>query len=230
MPKVLITGGSRGIGCAAAKCFLDEQWDVVILARDTSVCGLDVEKIDCDLADVEALPDIVASIGPVDVLVNNAGIIHNQGYGDDEYAEDQKKAILRINLEAPVMLMEECAKAMKQQKSGRIVNVTSVAAHTGHPDIWYGITKAGLTNATKSFARKLGPFGIVVTAVAPGPVETDMLQTIAKERIDDLRSKAINNEIATSEEIAEVIYWLATDAPNQLSGSTIDANHSAYPR
>ena len=102
----------------------------------------------------------------------------------DAFTEAQVQEILTVNLRAPVALIEALAPQMKKRKSGRIVNVGSVAAFTGHPDLWYGATKAALLNITKSYAGYLGKDGILVNAVAPGPTLTAMYEQLPQSRKD----------------------------------------------
>lgn len=233
MKKVLITGGSRGIGLAAAKRFLDEGFKVINVSRNAEQCelqGENIKNISFDLSEVEKIPELIGQIGEVDVLVNNAGIMNADKLKGGDYPEELKSKILRVNLEAPIALINECSKSMVKKGAGRIVNVTSVAGSTGHPDYWYGASKAALINATKSFAKMLGEHSIVVTSVAPGPVYTDMLEQIPKDRLEGQKSRMIGGRFATPQQIAEIIYWLATSAPDQVNGSSIDANNCAYPR
>jgi 3-oxoacyl-[acyl-carrier protein] reductase len=115
-------------------------------------------------------------------------------------------------------------------KHGRIVNNASIAGQIGHPDIWYGITKSGILNATKSFAKSLGPQGIQVNAVAVSPVETEMLQYIAEERRNLFLATTTEKRFATSDEVAKTMVWLATEAPPYLNGACIDLNSAAYVR
>jgi 3-oxoacyl-[acyl-carrier protein] reductase len=100
----------------------------------------------------------------VDTLVKNAGVLYCDPV--EAIPEEHRREILAVNLEAPAKLIESLAPAMRERRSGRIVSVASIAAHLGHPDLWYGITKAGLLNLTKSWAGLLGPHGVLVNAVA----------------------------------------------------------------
>lgn len=149
----------------------------------------------------------------------------------NNYPEDEMKRILNINLIVPVELMKMYSKGMIKNKYGKIVNVCSIAVFIGHPDIWYGVSKAGLWNATKSYATILGAYGISVNAVAPGPVDTDMLkEKIPPERVEMLKNNSALKRIAKPEEIARTIYWLATDAAEYINGVCIDINNGAYLR
>jgi 3-oxoacyl-[acyl-carrier protein] reductase len=96
----------------------------------------------------------------------------------DSYPEEKLNKIMDINLYAPVEFIKEVSKSIIEAGSGRIVNTASIAGQIGHPDIWYGVSKAGIINATKSFAKLLGSKGIVINAVAPGPAETEMMKVI----------------------------------------------------
>jgi 3-oxoacyl-[acyl-carrier protein] reductase len=138
--------------------------------------------------------------------------------------------ILAVNLRAPVALIEALAPQMKKRKSGRIVNVGSVAAFTGHPDLWYGATKAALLNITKSYAGYLGKDGILVNAVAPGPTLTAMYQQLPQSRKDAVERSVYSGRAAKAEEVAQAIFWLGTSSPDYLSGTTVDVNNGSYPR
>jgi 3-oxoacyl-[acyl-carrier protein] reductase len=133
--------------------------------------------------------------------------------------------MLKLNLEAPIKLIEECVKA----GATRVVNNASVAGYTGHPDIWYGMTKAGLINVTKSFA-KLYQGKVILNAVAPSPVDTDMQKVNTEERKEAFRKTVITGRFATAEEVAETMFWLATTSPEYINGTTVDINNGSFPR
>lgn len=226
--RVLVTGGNKGIGLATAKKFLENNFEVIVVARDFSKFELDVECVEFDLSDYKNIPSLAQQIGPVNVLVNNAGMMNALPY--NEYPDGKMKHILAVNIQTPVALIREFSPYMIKQKSGRVINLASIAGEIGHPDIWYGITKAGMINMTKSFAKQLGNHGVVVNAIAPGPVETDMLATIPEERKEGIKKTVYSGRFAKPEEIAETIYWLATDCPEYINGITVDINNGAFPR
>jgi NAD(P)-dependent dehydrogenase (short-subunit alcohol dehydrogenase family) len=227
VPAALVTGAGRGIGLAAAKAFLAEGWQVLSLdkAFPGEVVG---RRVDYDLRDLAGIPKLVASLGEIDTLVNNAGVLYCEPF--DAIPEEHVAEILTVNLRAPVALMEAVAPQMRKRRSGRIVNVGSVAAFTGHPDLWYGATKAALLNVTKSYAAQLGRDGILVNAVAPGPTLTPMYEQLPQSRKDGVMRSVHAGRACTPEEVARVILWLGTASPEYVSGTTVDVNSGSYPR
>lgn len=232
MKRILITGGNKGIGLETAKLFIKNGYKTFILGRDFSSFpfsnNLNIETIEFDLREINKIPQLINEIGDIDVLVNNAGIMNSLPY--DNYPTEKQEDIVKINLKAPVTLITEFSKRMIRKKHGRIVNVTSIAGEIGHPDLWYGITKAGIINMTRSFAKILGPKGIVINCVAPGPVETDMLSMIPLERRETLLKNVVSGRFARPEEIAKTIFWLSSESPEYINGVCIDINNTAYFR
>ena len=225
MKTVLITGGNKGIGLELTKSFLALKYNVVVIARDFEHFAF-TNKVTCipyDLTNVEGIPKLIESLGDIDILINNAGVMYSLPY--DQYPQDKVNTMLKINLEAPIKLIEACAKA----GATRIVNNASIAGQIGHPDVWYGATKAGLINATKSFA-KIFEGSVVINAVAPSPVETDMLETIPLERREAFLKTVVSNRFATADEVAQTIVWLATESPEYINGTTVDINNGSYMR
>lgn len=230
--SVLITGGNKGIGLAATKMFIDSGHQVFVMARDfknfpyaNESC---VKIVEYDLTNIEGIPELISSLPGIDILVNNAGIMYALPY--NQYPAEKVQKILKVNMEAPVTLITEVSKHMVANGFGRIVNNASIAGEIGHPDIWYGVTKAGMINITKSFAKILGPHGVVVNAVAPGPVETEMLETIPEPRKKAIKGAVYTGRFAYPQEVADAIYWLATGCPEYINGTCVDINNGAFPR
>lgn len=232
LKKVLITGGNKGIGLEITRLFLENDYKVIIVARDYKnfefYDNKNVEAIEYDISNISGIRNLINKIGFVDILVNNAGIMNSVSY--DNYSEEKMKKIMDINLYAPIEFIKEVSKLMIKAGSGRIINTASIAGQIGHPDIWYGVSKAGIINATKSFGKLLGKKGVIINAVAPGPVETEMMNIIPEQRKKDIKASVYLDRFAKAEEVAKTIYWLGTDSPEYINGTCIDINNGAFPR
>jgi len=220
LKTALVTGAARGIGRAAADA---------LQKAGLKVLRLDLQgELAYDLTDIAGIPQLVESLGEIHVLVNNAGV--QTAVSINEYTEQQRQRILRVNLEAPVELIRAVSKQMIARKGGRIVNLASVGAYTAHTDLWYGVTKAGVVSFTRSFASLLGPQGIQVNAVAPGPIDTPLLDKAQPERVDELMKRVYTRRKGRPEEAAEAIRWLALDAPEIINGAVIDVTDGSFLR
>jgi 3-oxoacyl-[acyl-carrier protein] reductase len=212
LKTALVTGAGRGIGRATADA---------LQKAGLKVLRLDLQgEVAYDLTHLAGIPKLIDSLGPIDVLVNNAGI--QTAVSIDQYTDEARQRILRVNLEAPVELIRAVSKQMIARKSGRIVSLASVAAYTPHTDLWYGVTKAGVVSFTRSFATYLGPHGIQVNAVAPGPIDTELLDRAQPERVDALMKVVFTRRKGRPEEVAEAIRWLALEAPPIINGAVLD--------
>lgn len=227
LKRVLITGAGRGIGLATARAFAAAGWQVVSLDKEfgAEVVG---ERVEFDLTRTSEISRSVAGLGEIDTLVNNAGVLFCDPI--DAIPDAHRAEVLAVNLLAPAALIEAVAPGMKARRSGRVVNVSSVSAFTGHPDLWYGVTKAGLLNLTKSWAKELGPYGVVVNAVAPGPTQSRMYDQLPQSRRDSVMAAVYSGRVCQPEEVAAAILWLGSESPEYVSGTTLDVNNGSYPR
>ena len=229
MNTVLVTGAGRGIGLATARAYVKAGWRVVALDKDFSTFDLEeADRIEFDLRELERIPEMLEDQGEIHALVNNAAVLYCDPF--EAIPETHKREILTVNLEAPAKLIECISVQMKRRKAGRIVNVGSVAAFTGHPDLWYGISKAGLLNLTKAWAKELGPHGVLVNAVAPGPTQTAMYDQLPQSRKDGVMRSVHSGRVCTPEEVAAAILWLGSACPAYVNGTTLDVNDGSYPR
>lgn len=231
--NALVTGGSRGTGLAITKKLIARGLNVFATTRRASDLSHEVTDqitiIECDLAQDDWQKKLLPGLPEINVLINNAG--HLNGFELDQYDSDKRDYMLRLNLITPIELAWHLGSQMKKRGSGRIVNNTSIAAHISHPDVWYGVTKAGLLNATKSLAQSLGKFGVLVNAIAPAPVEeTDMLSKIPADRRSTLLKTAILGRFAKVDEVASCVEWLALDSPAYMNGACLDLNNGTFMR
>ena len=243
---MLVTGASRGIGRAVAQAFARQGDRVAVHHRDSAALAQEVlaglpggghTVVRADLADAEAVrlmvETAVASLGGLDVVVNNAGIY--LWHPVTEVSYDQWQQIwhdtLAVNLTGAANLTW-CAVQHMKETGGRIVNVSSRGAFRGEPrHPAYGASKAGLNAFGQSMARALAPFGISVATIAPGYVETEMAAAdLDSPRGDEIRAQSPFNRVATPEEIAAAVVYLASDEAEWASGAILDLNGASYLR
>lgn len=231
--RVVVTGGNKGIGLAVSRAMLEFGYEVIMVARDFDTCPLvgvaNVTAIEYDLSDVDGLPALVKEIGEIDILINNAGYMQAK-YTYDNYPKEARDHIMNVDLYTPIELINLFSVGMKKRKYGRIVNTASIAGQIGHPDVWYGMAKAALINATKIYGKMLGAYGITVNCVAPSPTETDMQKDNSEERKNEFKKTVTTGRFASAEEVAKAIVWLATDCPEYINGTCIDINNCSYAR
>ncbi len=241
---VLVTGASRGIGRAAAQAFAAQGDRVALHYRDRAGLAEQIRAelpgdghlvVQADLADAEgvrAMVDHAAQVlGGLDVLVNNAGTYIDHPI-DTDYEQWQAawRAILDANLVGPANASWCAVRHMRA--GGVIVNVSSRGAFRGEPDSpAYAASKAGLNALGQSLAKALGGRGIAVSTVAPGFVETDMGNVELKSpRGPEIRAQSPFNRVATPEEVAGAIVWLASAEAQWASGTVLDFNGASYLR
>lgn len=211
--KVLITGGSRGIGAAAAKAYRDRGYDVDTPGRD-----------ELDLSDAESVEQFIKerikNYG-YDILVNNAGsnLIHEIG----ELKDKDTAEMMNVNLLSPVRLADGFVPLMKERHFGRIVNVGSIWGVISKPGrSIYSATKHGLHGITMTLALELAPYGILVNTVAPGQTLTDLTRKNNPPDVIRQMEKDIPlGRLARPEEIAEVIYSLGNERNTYITGQQI---------
>ena len=246
---VLVTGGSRGIGAAIARAFA-ERGDRVAVHCGSAVAAAQAVRdslpgqghvvVKADLADpaaVEAMVDAAASrLGGLDVLVNNAGIYVDHPVLASSYAQWQAawQATLGVNLVGAANATWCAVRHMTAAggRGGRIVNVGSRGAYRGEPaHPAYGAAKAGLHAFGQSLAVALAPHGIAVASVAPGYVQTDMTaEELATPAGDVIRAQSPFNRVASPEEVAAAVVYLASPAAAWSSGAVLDLNGASYLR
>jgi NAD(P)-dependent dehydrogenase (short-subunit alcohol dehydrogenase family) len=230
----LVTGSTGGIGAATAALLAADGYDVVVSGRNEergsavvkqiTADGGNARFIAADLHDLESLRALADAAGPVEVLVNNAGMFP----GAPLVSQDVESfdAAFALNVRAPYFLSAALVPAMIERGRGSIVNVSTMAASVGMPGLSaYGATKAALESLTRTWAAELGAHGIRVNAVAPGPTGTEMfLSSMDADTQSAVAASTILGRVADPQEIARVIAFVATDAGSYLTGATIAAD------
>ena len=234
---VIITGGASGIGRVSALRFAAEGAIVVIW-------DIDAAKAEATRAEVEAAggqavvaqvnttnPEQVAvaaqavqdRFGRIDVLINNAGITRDASLRKMTLA--QWKQVIDVNLTGVFVCAQAVAPYMEAQRSGRIINTSSVVGLYGnYGQSNYAATKAGLIGLTKTLARELGKYNITVNAVAPGFMMTDMLATIPEKVLDARKARTPLGRLGQPEDIAAAYLFLASDEASYVSGTVLSVD------
>ncbi|MFT4861617.1 MAG: 3-oxoacyl-[acyl-carrier protein] reductase [Pseudohongiellaceae bacterium] len=245
--RVLVTGGSRGIGKAVSQAFAQRGAQVVILYQSNDAAaaatlgeleGAGHKAFKCDISDPEQVHQIIEEItvthGAIDVLVNNAGIGSYHPLPDTSYEQWQAawQATLATNLLGPANLCYCVGRKMIAAGGGRIVNISSRGAFRGEPTKpAYGASKAALNSLTQSLAQALAPYNIFVAAVAPGFVNTELTaDRLASPEGDEIRAQSPLNRVAEPHEVAYAAVFLASTGAEFSSGTIIDVNGASYLR
>ncbi len=231
----LVTGASRGIGRAVAKRLAAQgayvyvnyagseqaaQETVDAIVRD----GGKAEAVQCNVADFKQCQDLIAEIikksGRLDILVNNAGITKDGLLM--KMSEEDFDQVMDINLKGTFHTIRHASRYMLKQKSGRIINLTSVSGVLGNAgQANYSASKAGVIGLTKSAARELASRGICVNAVAPGYVKTDMTRVLSDQVKEQMLAQIPLGRAASPEEIAEVVLFLASEQSAYMTGQVL---------
>lgn len=231
----LVTGGSRGIGRATAIELAKAGYDVVInyagneaaaekTVSDIKALGVNAESYKFDVSNQaeveESIAKIIEKYGRIDILVNNAGITRDDLF--IRMTEDKWQAVINTNLNSAYYVTKPVSKIMMKQRSGAIINTTSVVGIYGNAgQANYSAAKAGLIGFTKSLAKELGARGIRVNAVAPGFIATDMTKDLPNT--DEMLKLIPLKRLGTSEDIATAIKFLAIDA-TYVTGQVLEVD------
>jgi 3-oxoacyl-[acyl-carrier protein] reductase len=222
---VLVTGGNRGIGLACARAFAAQGDSVAITYRDEPPADTDgVLCVRCDVTDTEqvdaAFTEIENALGPVEVLVSNAGMTADMlvlRMGTEDFA-----SVLDANLTGGFRVAKRAVQKMMRARFGRIIFIGSVVGSTGQAgQANYAASKAGLIGLARSLAREFASRSITVNVVAPGPVETDMTAARGEKRLAELTAAVPLGRMASADEIAGVVAFLASPDAAYITGAVI---------
>ncbi len=242
--SILVTGASRGIGAAAARLLGQAGANVGVnyfqneAPADAVVNEIGADRaipIRADMADAAAVERMVETMvgrfGRLDVLVNNAAIFEDNRFDRDDYGAWQRgwERTFAVNVFGAANAAFLSMRQMRKQRGGKIINIASRAAFRGETEFAdYGASKAALVNLTRSIARACGPLGIIAVAVAPGFVETDMAAEAIAAQGSELRAQVPLGRIATVDDVAGVIVFLASRWADYLNGATVDVNGGSW--
>lgn len=231
--NAVITGASRGIGKAVALKFAENGANIAVIysgneAGANSVCedakalGVNALAFRCDVADFKAVKEtvkeIISQLGGVDILVNNAGITRDGLLFT--MSEEAFDAVLDTNLKGAFNMTKHCCGQFIKKKSGRIINISSVAGIMGNAgQANYSASKAGLIGLTKSVARELAGRNVCCNAIAPGYIETEMTKDLSG--LDEAVKTIPLGHLGSTEDIAELALFLAGDKAKYITGEVI---------
>lgn len=232
----VVTGGTRGIGNAIVRKFVEEGAKVVLCGSRQATAEKALEALKADYPDAtvsaiwpalsdrasvtEAFVKVREVFGSIDILANNAGISHNNSFFD--YKDEDFDKIIDINIRAVYVCTRAAAEIMKEQGRGVIINTSSVVSINGQAaGCGYPASKFAVNGLTISLARELGPLGIRVNAVAPGVTMTDMMAVLPDEMIQPIIAKIPLRRVGQPEDIANAFAFLASDMASYINGAVL---------
>ena len=232
----LVTGAARGLGRAAAVRLYEQGASVAVNVRDAarasdvaSSLGERALAVPGDVADAGAPERIVQRVlerfGRLDILVNNAALAQSTRFAD--LGADEWRAALEVNLTAPFLLIQAALPAMKAQRFGRVINISSSAGRTVSTlgGAHYTASKAGLLGLTRAAAKELGAFGITVNAICPGMIDTELThEHAAPDLLKRLAAGYPIPRLGTAREVADLICFVASESAGYITGASFDIN------
>lgn len=234
----LVTGAGRGIGKAIAMALAKEGAFVVVnyngskekaqeTVEEIKNAGGDAAAYGCNVADFDACGEMITALvkeyGHIDILVNNAGITKDNLLM--KMNEEDFDRVIDVNLKGCFNTMRHVSRQLLKQKSGKIINISSVSGVMGNPgQANYCASKAGIIGLTKSAARELGSRGITVNAVAPGFIETEMTKELSDAVRESLKEQILLKRTGSAGEVAGVVAFLASEAADYITGQVISVD------
>lgn len=224
----IVTGGTKGIGKAIAWRLADAGISTAVCSRSEihldEIRNPNIYTFKADVSDANQMDKLVNSVldewGRIDIVVNNAGITRDNltmRMTDEEWEQ-----VINVNLSGTFYLCRSVIRHMLKQRYGRIVNISSVIGVTGNPgQINYAAAKAGIIGLTKTLAKEVASRQILVNAVAPGYIDTDMTQKLSEKQRQQIITQIPLGRTGKVDDVAELVYFLVSDANNYITGQTI---------
>lgn len=238
----VVTGASRGIGAAIAEAFYRHGAKVALLdinieecqerARAIDPSGSSVIALQADVTDETQVQKTVDQICErferIDILVNNAGVLHHVPIEEKTVADFEN--VIRVNLTGIFIMCKAIVPIMKKIGRGKIVNMASLGGRTGRPGVAvdYGASKAGIAGLTRTLAREVGPDGIYVNAIAPGPILTELTKQVPKEVFETWNVGRAVIKDGLPEDVANAALFLASEMADWITGVTLDVNGGIF--
>ena len=235
---VLVTGASRGIGKAIATLFAENNYNVLINYNKSEEDAMDLYNslkskgysVDVYKADVSKKEEVnmminycIGKFEKIDVLINNAGISKTNLFTDISYEEWDE--VMATNLNGVFYTTKKALQYMIPEMSGKIINISSIWGMVGGSfEVHYSASKAAVIGMTKALAKELGPSNIQVNCIAPGVIQTDMLNNVSQETLEMLREETPLMKLGTVEDIAHTALFLASENANFITGQVISTN------
>ena len=229
---IIITGSTRGIGFGIAEEAIQAGANVVISGRsqeriDQVIENLELEDpnqvlgIECEITNIESCQQLIKKtldkFEKIDILVNNAGITKDNLLL--RMKESEWDDVIQTNLNSIFYLTKSVCRPMIKKKSGKIINISSIVGLTGNSgQANYAATKAGIIGFTKSIAKELGSKGITCNAIAPGFIDTDMIDSLPEEYINNIISNIPLKRLGNTQDISKLVLFLASDLSNYITG------------
>jgi 3-oxoacyl-[acyl-carrier protein] reductase len=242
--NVIVTGASRGLGLGIATALCNAGYQVIAIARSSSAplqAAITAAKSAgqgalhfraFDLLKTNEIPSLVSALrkefGAFYGLINNAGL--GTAGVLAMMREAQIESLVRLNTVSPILLTKAVVRGMMSEKSGRIVNISSVVASTGYHGLSvYSATKASLLGFTRSLAREVGPLGITVNAVAPGFIDTEMTSEMESGQREQIKRRSALKRMAEVSDVAAAVEYLLSEGARNVTGTTltVDAGNTA---
>lgn len=237
----IVTGAAKGIGAAVVKMFIEEGISGVAMldineenlnetasnlnpARDKTLI------VPCDISSYDqiklAVQKVANAFGTIDILVNNAGITKDSMF--HKMTAEQWQQVMNVNLNGTFYMCREVVPFMREQQSGKIVNISSLSAMGNIGQANYAATKSAILGLTYTLAKELGPKGINVNAIAPGFIETDMLSTVPESIQNKWKEGIPLRRFGSAEELANIVTFLSSDQSSWITSECITASGGVY--